>query len=266
MGEATMGIRRRFGVRTAYGALELALLAFLAYAAARLVWALITPVGPLGEWRGETILPPAPTYDFAALDPVFGFREAEGPLLVSDAGLNLYGLRMDRSSGRGSAILGAEGEPQESFDIGEEVLPGVLLASVEPDHVVLSRGGREEVLFLDQSEPAAIVDRPINAAPSRSAAARSTPASVTRPDLLEEFTFAPRQGGEPGVEIGPGDGGELFRRSGFRPGDALLTIDGADAGDPGLAQRQLRMLRSGQSVRFEVERRGNRIPVTVRIP
>ena len=46
---------------TALSALELLLLALIAVQTARLVWTLVTPVGPVGEWRtpGTLALPPA---------------------------------------------------------------------------------------------------------------------------------------------------------------------------------------------------------------
>jgi general secretion pathway protein C len=38
--------------------------------------------------------------------------------------------------------------------VGDEIAAGATLKAVAIDHVVLDRGGAEEVLYLDQSEPA----------------------------------------------------------------------------------------------------------------
>ena len=44
---------------TVYSALEIALLVLIAVQAARLLWILVTPVGPVGDWKaaGSLVLP-----------------------------------------------------------------------------------------------------------------------------------------------------------------------------------------------------------------
>lgn len=271
MSDRASGIRRRFSVRTAYGALEIALMALAAYALAALIWASIVPIGAFGDWKGSALLPPPPRQDFAGLDPLFGFQASGGPMVVSDSGLELFGLRMDRASGRGSAILAAEGEPQQSFDVGEEVAPGVVLLTVEPDHVVLSRGGAEEVIFLDQSEPATRVAGDESSAEREEVGvdvpggqAGSAPGAAA--DLSAAVRFARRAPGETGVEMQPGGDGNLFRRSGLQADDVLISIDGNAVSDPGAASTALGNATSGQTISLVIERQGSRIPVTVRVP
>lgn len=271
MSDRVSGIRRRFSVRTMYGALEIALMALAAYTLAALIWASIVPIGAFGDWKGSAVLPPPPRQDFAGLDPLFGFQASGGPMVVSDSGLELFGLRMDRASGRGSAILATEGEPQQSFDVGEEVAPGVILQAVEADHVILSRGGAEEVIFLDQSEPATRVasggssaEREEVGADAPGGQGGSVPNAAA--DLSAAVRFARRAPGEVGVEMQPGGDGNLFRRSGLQGGDVLISIDGNPMNDPGAASTALENLNSGQSVSLIIERQGSRIPVTVRVP
>lgn len=272
MSDRVSGIRRRFSVRTMYGALEIALMALAAYALAALIWASIVPIGAFGDWKGSAVLPPPPRQDFAGLDPLFGFQTSGGPMVVSDSGLELFGLRMDRASGRGSAILATEGEPQQSFDVGEEVAPGVILQAVEADHVVLSRGGAEEVIFLDQSEPATRVASGGSdgvSSPQREEIGADAPGGQggsAAADLSAAVRFARRAPGEAGVEMQPGGDGNLFRRSGLQGGDVLISIDGNPMNDPGAASTALENLNSDQSVSLIIERQGSRIPVTVRVP
>jgi len=136
-----------------FAALEIALLAVLALQCARLVWTILTPVGPLGEWRRDGdmgVTAPSPAL-FANFDPFFRLSQASGPAVVTGLNLKLFGVREDRASGRGSAIIGLPDGAQASFAVGDEILPGVKLGSVAFDHVMIRRGGAEEQLFIDQS-------------------------------------------------------------------------------------------------------------------
>ncbi|HWW63214.1 MAG TPA: type II secretion system protein N [Sphingomonadaceae bacterium] len=139
------------------GVAELGLLALLAILCARLVYAVVTPVGPLGDWRA-----PAPASDaspavLGAFDPFSRLASANGPAVVTGANLTLFGVRSDQATGRGAAIIGLPDGSQQSFAVGEEIIPGVTLKAVAFDGVTVTRGGRDEQLFLDQSRPATVV-------------------------------------------------------------------------------------------------------------
>lgn len=139
---------RRYG----YTGAELLLLTFLALQLARLLWAGLTPVEPLGEWRpvGASTAAPAEAPVLRDFDPFFRSSADVGPVAVTSLNLGLLGTRVDTVSGRGSAIIDAGGV-QASFLVGEEVMPGVTLEAVDFDNVTISRGGAREKLYLDQS-------------------------------------------------------------------------------------------------------------------
>jgi general secretion pathway protein C len=128
---------------------------------ARLVWALVTPLGPVGEWKTAAALRPVQQPSSALLgsfDPFFrATAGAATPAVVTSLNLQLFGVREDRASGRGSAIIGLADGQQRSFVIGEEIMPGVTLTGVGFDNVTVSRNGAPEQLFLDQSPPATTV-------------------------------------------------------------------------------------------------------------
>src|SRR5688572_28436016 len=106
-------------------AAQVLLVLLLAFLAARLIWAVATPVGPVGA-------PPAPqdtavTADasiFSRFDPFFQMLGPAGPAVVSDLDIELYGTRVDNVNGRGSAILAVGQDPQRSFLVGEQLMPG----------------------------------------------------------------------------------------------------------------------------------------------
>lgn len=167
---------RQLPRRYAYTGAELLLLTFLALQLARLVWAGLTPVEPLGDWRPSTGASAAPA-EAAVLrdfDPFFRTSTDGGPVSVTSLNLSLLGTRVDTVSGRGSAIIDAGGV-QTSFLVGEAVMPGVTLEAVDFDNVTISRGGAREKLYLDQS-----------AAPG---AAPITPAVL--PDLMTQGAAVP---------------------------------------------------------------------------
>jgi general secretion pathway protein C len=123
--------------------------------AARLFWAVVVPLGPVGAGDASSasvLPPPARAALFASVDPFFrnaAIGAASGT--VTALNLKLFGVNMNEASGGGSAIIAGPDGVQRSIGVGEEVMPGVTLAGVEFDHVLLDRGGAREQLFLDQS-------------------------------------------------------------------------------------------------------------------
>lgn len=148
---------RRLPRTTVYSVLELILLFLIATQCARLAWTLVTPLGPVGDWKTAASLRPVQPAPSALgdFDPFFRAAVAgAGPVVVTALNLQLFGVREDRASGRSSAIIGIGGGQQRSFVVGEEIMPGVTLTAVNFDSVTVSRGGVPEQLFLDQSPSA----------------------------------------------------------------------------------------------------------------
>ena len=150
----TRRILRRLPVVNVYSLAELLLIAGLATQCARLLWTLVTPVSPLGDWRPAEISVPGRPYDvLAGFDPFFRLGGAQpGPATVTALQLTLFGIRVDEASGRGSAIVAGADNVQKSIAVGEEIQPGVRLKAVAFDHITIDRGGTTEDLFLVQSD------------------------------------------------------------------------------------------------------------------
>lgn len=141
---------------TVYSALELLLLVLLAVQCARLFWALLTPLGPVGEWKDLSAMRPTapPAATLGSFDPFF--RQAPGaagaaPAVVTALNLRLAGVREDRATGRGTAFITLANGTQQAFVVGEEIEPGVVLSAVGFDFVTITRAGTPEQLYLDQS-------------------------------------------------------------------------------------------------------------------
>ena len=127
----------------------------------RLVWLLVTPLGPVGDWRANEVqvMPQQSRLAlFNSFDPFYRDATVESGNVVTSLQLTLYGVRMNEASGLGSAILAGPDGVQDSYAVGEEIMSGVSLDSVQFDHVTIDRSGVKESLYLDQSVPAETVD------------------------------------------------------------------------------------------------------------
>lgn len=253
---------------TVFTALELVLLALLAVQAARLVWALVTPVGPIGDWRPPSALAAAPTT--AALgdfDPFFRLTDT-APAVVTGLNLQLFGVREDRATGRGSAIIALPDGTQRSFATGEEIMPGVILAEVGFDSVTIDRGGTREQIFLDQSQPVATGagGQPAQPAaqPQPGAPAAPVPTVSAAPTAVP-LNFDPRVGesGVTGLIVTPGsDGGRAFRAAGLQPGDVIVSVNGQRV--VSAEQAQSIIAQSGSNATVMVDRGGRAVPIRMR--
>jgi len=270
----TLRAQRLFGRLprpTPHGALELLLLALIAIQAARFFWVLVTPLGPIGDWRPPSALAaPPPTASLGDFDPFFRLNNA-GPTVVTGLNLKLYGVREDRATGRGSAIIALPDGTQISFAVGEEIMPGVTLAAVGFDNVTISRGGAMEQIFLDQSQPAQAVGGagppPVVAGqpvPPIVAVPRPAPAAPVAGDPL---SLQPRTNNNQitGLIVAPGgDGGAAFRAAGFAAGDVIVAINGQRVSS---ADQALALVRAaGGRANLTVDRGGRAVQLRMRLP
>lgn len=255
---------------TVYSAGELLLLVLIAVQTARLIWVLLAPLGPVGDWRSASAQSPrADGAVLAAFDPFFRLS-ASGPAVVTSLNLKLTGVTEDRATGRGSAIIQLPDGRQLSFAVGEEIMPGVTLAAVAFDNVTINRGGAQEQLFLDQSQPAPVagVDAtgttPVPPGTQPQVVTPQGPAPAAGP-LSNVIDLMPRLagGGVNGVIVAPGrDGGRAFSAAGFQPGDVIISVNGQRV--TSLEQARAAM-GSGGTVSVMVERGGRGVPLSVRL-
>lgn len=264
---------RRLPLNILYRLVELALMALLALQVARLIWAAVTPVGPLGDWR----LPAAGVGAGApellrGFDPFFrlaGPQSQAAPVAVTGLQLTLFGTRLNAASGRGSAIIAGPDGVQTSYAVGEEVSPGVTLKAVFFDHVTLSRGGAEEDLFLDQgsalpadgSAPAG--DSGAGPAPGGESAARP----VTLARLRAEIGFIPRiDGGKvTGLVVRPQGSGQLFRQVGLKEGDVVTQIGGRPVTGASDIENLAGQYAKGGNIPLSVERGAEVLPIVIAV-
>lgn len=216
-------IWRQVPPKLPYQIVEFSLIALLAIQGARVVWAAIAPVGPVGNWKAavgsgvggdESLL--------TRFDPFFRLGGNTAPAVVTSLAVKLFGVRIDQAMGRGSAIIATPDGLQSSYAIGDEIMPGVKLKSVTFEGVTIDRGGVDEQIFLDQSVVAAVAQP--NGAPTVTAA----PPPAAGAALASEIGFMPRteKGQVTGFVVSPKGSGTAFRSAGLQEGDILTAING----------------------------------------
>lgn len=265
---------RRVPRTTVYSALELVLLSLLAMQCARLAWTIVTPVDPIGEWKAPGALRPPPAASrnlLEGFDPFFRLSAGNAPMVVTSLNLKLYGVREDRASGRGSAIIGTPEGQQRSFAVGEEIVPGVRLTAVGFDSVTIDRGGTPEQLFLDQSSSATVVSPAAPAPPPPTASPRNffpvppPPPPVVSSSAGPPVQFQPRMSGGrvTGFIVQPAGNGEAFRAAGFAPGDVVVAVNGQRIVSADQARALTSQVMAGGAT-VEVDRGGRTVSLRVR--
>jgi general secretion pathway protein C len=224
----------------------------------------------VGDWKASAMLhPPLPASPvlLGDFDPFFRVNNsAPGPAIVTALNLKLYGVREDRASGRGSAIISTPDGQQRSFAIGEEIVPGVTLTAVGFDSVTISRGGTSEQLFLDQSQPAPGTVTPTPAAPAPMIVPTVTaPPSAAPSNPATDIQFQPRMNGPEltGIVVQPQGSGNAFRAAGLAPGDVIVSVNGERITSPAQAQALARQIGNSEATLI-VERAGRTIPLRMR--
>ena len=252
---------------TAFPALRVAewvLIALLFWAATALCWALLRPYGPVGRW--STASHGAIVSDESILtrvDPFFRAGIGAATAAVTSLPLKLTGIRIDEAMGRGSAIIATPDGIQNSYAIGDEIVPGVQLKAVAFDNVTIDRGGTSEQLFIDQSVAAAV------ATPDALAVAGTPPAVAGSPSaLLTSVALEPRveNGKIIGFVVQPKGTGDAFKAAGFEPGDLVTQINGRELHGLDDATAALSGGAKDTNATFVIKRGSRTITLTPRIP
>ncbi len=238
----------------------------------RLIWLVATPLGPVGDWRAsevQVLSPQSRLALFSSFDPFFRAGPAQSGNVITSLQLTLYGIRMNAGSGLGSAILAGPDGVQENYIVGDEIGPGVTLASVQFDHVTIDRGGTAESLYLDQSVPAETVGTgeaetiDLGLMPMA-----PDPLVPVANDITREVAFQPRvaAGIMTGVLVSPQGNGALFKSAGFRDGDIITSVNGKPVSSIADIRALKNQIRPGARISVDVERGGDTIPISINLP
>lgn len=245
------------------------LFAGLAIQSARLLWALVTPVTPIGDWRPASVTPMSPEAQAAILASVNPFdRAAPGTATASlPTDLKLYGVRAAAGALRGGAIIQLPDGTQISVSEGEEVMPGITLVAVGFDFADVMREGGRQRLFLDPDKAPETVGATGTATTTAAAAPTAAPSGLSATQVRAAVSLSPRTGasGMTGIVVAPGANAADFARTGLQSGDVIVSVNGATiSAAQDLAQLQ-QSLAPGASLSLVVERGGQRVPLTINL-
>lgn len=237
------------------GVLEVLLVVVLAVQAARLVWIIFAPAPPPPyAAAAESFVAAADPAILTRANPFAGTSRAPGQTAnVSSDGLKLFGVRT--GAGGGSAIIGPPGGPQGSYAVGDEVAPGVVLSSVETDHVMLSRNGALSRLALDIQAPAVTPPPP---PPPQVSQAFGGSSSLDAAALAADLGLRPNASGN-GFTVVPRGGG-MVEALGLRPGDVLTAVN-EDPLTPQLIPELERRLTSRETASLTIQRDGQTLTI-----
>jgi type II secretory pathway component PulC len=207
----------------------------------------VLPVNPAPPPASVAAPAPAPVPIVAAPAPA--------PMPVADTSqLRLHGLL---ASG---AVISTGNGGQRLVPVGREALPGLTLVRVEQNHAIFQSAGGEIRLGFDGI---ALAD------PSSAAAAPAPvaagPAGQREETLRYRLGLAPRMAGgrATGYTVRANVEMPALARAGIRPGDVIVAVNGVGFDEERLQELAWTIARSAE-VRFEVERDGRRIPLTLR--
>jgi general secretion pathway protein C len=244
------------------------LLVFATVQLARLVWTLLTPVAPLGNWKPDSPqgIPAAQRAAlFQQFDPFFRTQNVDtGSETITSLPITLFGIRSNEASGAGSAIIADSAGVQNSFATGEEIMPGVLLNSVAFDHIVVSNNGALEKLYLDQSVPAQTVggEATVGAAEMTAPVVQNSGVKLNPETLANGVGLAERNenGKITGLVVSAKDDGSILKAAGLRDGDIVISINGNAVSS---SADLTKYLRPGANVALEVERGAQKLPLAI---
>lgn len=256
------------------------LLALLAVQGVRFLYAVVTPVAPVGDWQARRAAPLSPAAQaalFARFDPFYRQQAASAgaTTTVTALPLTLYGVRANQATGGGSAIIAGEDGVQLSIGVGEDIQPGIRLVGVAFDHVTIDRGGVRELLYLDQAAGAASAQGPAGgtatsppATPSPDGAGAAPTVPVTPASIRAGVSFAPRTGGGrvTGITVSPQGDGRAFAALGLRAGDVIRAVNGRAISSAGDVAALTSQLQPGARLTLDVERGAGTANIAVLIP
>ncbi len=213
----------------------------------------------------------APAPDMATPAPAGSppVQAPDVPAAGAQAG-QLAGLKLRGVLG-GAAILELPGGRQRLVRLGRAVVPGVALAAVGPDHVLLEAGGQRLRLVL--GDAGGITPQAPTAAAAPAPRAAAGPVIPGLADAAREAGRAYQLGLRPvevngrttGYRVMPGVRMPGLAEAGLQPGDVIRMVNGMDFTDEERVEELGAEIAGSYEFIVEFERGGQRLTRTVAV-
>jgi general secretion pathway protein C len=246
-----------------------ALVVLLAWQLAYWTWRFAAPaaVARAAESRGDV--------DPAAIAKLFG-ASAPSSSGGATAGLRLKGVIAPTPGVAASAIFSTGSGKDLAVFLDAEVVPGVKLAEVHPEYVIVTRAGVPTRIDLEARRALAAGSRPgalsagfhldvAHASANQFAFARKELDEALRdPNQLNYLgqIDAPAGGG---VRMAAAPAGSLAAKLGLQPGDVIKRINGQAVGSPGDLARLYQQFANLSLIEAEVQRGSATLQLSYRI-
>lgn len=189
---------------------------------------------------------------------------------VPPTSLNMVLRGVVTSKDSGMAFISVEGKPDEMYVHGQKIIPGVTLAAVHKDSVVLTRNGKLETLILAGAELVQDIQVTANGMTSVVKASPSSRGTSDKPimvsraslrnqvqsphELLSQAVLVPNAGG--GFLIKEVQPGSLVEQYGLRAGDVVHRSNGQILTYADDIRRAYEQLANASQLKLEFSRGG----------
>lgn len=203
-----------------------------------LTWKIIYPVNSVTYSKDSSLLKnnSVDAYKNLSGDPfIKGTNQSLNQVFSIDVpptslSLRLYGIRYSNSGQLDAAILGFDPNNQRIYKTNEVIADNIILEFIEPERVVISRGGIRESVTFDSDTVLSPEITKVLANSSKGIKVEDINSSA----LSQMISFQPyfSNGTLKGYQIYPGNQSKLFDSSGLKSGDVLVAVNGLDIKDP----------------------------------
>lgn len=254
---------------SAWGSLLIVgLVLVLAFQLAHWTWVFVAPprVAEAREEGGDV--------DLAAIARMFGAPPPAAAAAAAGPGLRLKGVVAPTPGTAASAIFSTGAGRDVAVFVGREVQPGVKLAEVHPDHVIVSRAGASERIDLEAARSAARAQPGSRPGGFRLNVARSGNSFTLSRKELDDALRDPGQlshlgvlGTPPGggVRMEQAPSGSLAQKLGLQPGDVIRKVNGQPIASQGDLARVYTQFNSLAQVQAEVQRGASTVQLSYSI-
>ncbi|MGX6646589.1 type II secretion system protein N [Maricaulaceae bacterium MS644] len=237
--------------------------------------------------------------DTAGLDDLFAARgraetAADAPAPESQLNFRLRGVRVDGGDSASVAIIEVPGQGQRLLRVGDEVSPGIVLASVTNTHVIINRRGARESIYLREDARRPSSAAPLDSGPgvrpapeyesggaaspeARAPSASAGPSGLTSApdpaqaarlsadDWVDGLRLEPvlEGGAMTGLRVRANTRLEVLRASGLLPGDIVRSVNGRRLDGAQAAQAVAATFETAGEARLEIERDGAPVVLSI---
>ncbi len=260
-----------------------ALVLVLAWLVARLFWLFMSPGPAVSDLRPQPLPSPVQTSsgsevraDLSLIMTQNPFQAAETEAAIvtdapeTDLNLKLSALFMSTGEGVSSATIITPDNETTRYELGDEILPGVILERVLSDRAIISRDGREETIMRSgRASGLSVIGDPDTVRTDAGQVTTET-APLFRPGISARTLIAglvveaqQENGATTSLLLQPRGDATLMNSAGLEPGDRLVSVNGtrvAELDPSALASR----LSSGGTTAITIIRAGETRTVDIR--